>query len=162
MYAVCCAYRAYIYARFKFPEIHNVLNIPLTSLNTFLLLMSSFTVVRALAAIEVNDRKKFIRSLALTGILGTIFLVVQATEYSNLAHEGLTLSSGMFGMAFFTLTGFHGAHVLIGVIWLFAAFFKAFNGGFSKEDHFGIEFFGLYWHFVDVVWIIIFTVVYLI
>jgi heme/copper-type cytochrome/quinol oxidase subunit 3 len=153
---------AYIYARFKFPDEHAILNIPLTSLNTFLLLTSSFTVVRALAAIEIGDRKKFVRSLALTAILGMTFLMVQGFEYSNLAREGLTLSSNLFGMAFFTLTGFHGAHVLIGVVWLLITFFRAFNGGFSKQDHFDVEFFGLYWHFVDVVWIIIFSVVYLI
>ena len=156
----------YVYARFKYPEIHAILNIPLTSLNTFMLLMSSFTVVRALAAIQAGDRKKFVRSLAMTAILGILFLTVQASEYSNLAQEGLILGgssqSALFGMAFFTLTGFHGAHVLIGVIWLIFVFLKSFNGGFSKEDHFGVEFFGLYWHFVDVVWIIIFTVVYLI
>ncbi|HVO41725.1 MAG TPA: cytochrome c oxidase subunit 3 [Aggregatilineales bacterium] len=153
---------SYIYASFKFPDQHAILNIPLTSLNTFLLLTSSFTVVRALAAIESGDRKKFVRSLALTGLLGSLFLFIQANEFSNLSREGLTLSSSLFGMAFFTLTGFHGAHVLVGVIWLVTVFLKAFNGGFSKNDHFGVEFFGLYWHFVDVVWIFIFSVVYLI
>jgi heme/copper-type cytochrome/quinol oxidase subunit 3 len=153
---------AYIYMRFKFPEEHAVLNIPLTSLNTFLLLTSSFAVVRALAAIQINDRLKFLRSLALVGLLGTVFLAIQAFEYTNFSHEGLTLNSGPFGMAFFTLTGFHGMHVLIGVIWAGRVFWQAFNGKYTQDDHFGVEFFGLYWHFVDVVWILIFTVVYLI
>ncbi|MCC7449046.1 MAG: heme-copper oxidase subunit III [Anaerolineae bacterium] len=155
---------AYILVRFR-PnglEEHHILNIPLTSLNTFLLLASSFAVVRALAAIQIDDRKKFLRSLALVGVLGVIFLAIQAYEYSHLGSEGLTLSSGPFGTAFFTLTGFHGFHVLIGVIWLFKVFWNAFNGKYTKDNHFGVEFFGLYWHFVDVVWILIFTIVYLI
>jgi cytochrome c oxidase subunit I+III len=143
-------------------EEHHILNIPLTSLNTFLLLSSSFTVVRSLAAIEIGDRIKFLRSLALTVILGAVFLGIQMFEYMNLGHEGLTLSSGPFGTSFFTLTGFHGTHVLIGVIWAMYVFWKAFNGKYSKDDYFPVEFFGLYWHFVDVVWILIFTIVYLI
>src|SRR5262249_16555983 len=124
----------FVYARIHAPEEHNVLNIPLTSLNTFLLLTSSFTVVRSLAAIEIGDMKKFQRSLALTGLLGTIFLAIQAFEYTNLGHEGLTLSGtandprSIFGMAFFALTGFHGTHVLIGVIWCGKVFWNAFNG----------------------------------
>jgi heme/copper-type cytochrome/quinol oxidase subunit 3 len=158
----------FVYARIHAPEEHNVLNIPLTSLNTFLLLTSSFTVVRALAAIEIGDMKKFQRSLALTGLLGTIFLAIQAFEYTNLGHEGLTLSGtannplSIFGMAFFSLTGFHGVHVLIGVLWCGRTFWNAFNGKYTQHDFFGVEFFGLYWHFVDVVWILIFTIVYLI
>ena len=158
----------FIFARLRAPAEHNVLNIPITSLNTFMLLMSSFTVVRSLAAIEARDRTKFLRSLALTGLLGIAFLSIQIIEYTNLGHEGLTLSGSptdpksIFGMAFFTLTGFHGTHVLIGIIWLGRVFWNAFNGKYTKEDHFDVEFFGLYWHFVDVVWILIFTIVYLI
>lgn len=153
---------AYVVMRFRYPEEHHILNIPLTSLNTFLLLTSSFTVVRSLAAIQDGNVKKFQRSLALTGLIGIVFLAVQAFEYNNLSHEGLTLTSSPFGMAFFTLTGFHGTHVLIGVIWLLRVFWNAFNGKYTQHNHFGVELFGLYWHFVDVVWIIIFTVVYLI
>jgi cytochrome c oxidase subunit 3 len=157
----------FVYARFKAPEQHAILNIPLTSLNTFLLLMSSFTVVRSLAAIELGDKTKFLRSLALTGLLGTLFLLIQLFEYHNLSLEGLTLSGSgdaksIFGMAFFTLTGFHGAHVLIGVLWAGRVFWNSFNGKYTQHDHFDVEFFGLYWHFVDVVWILIFTIVYLI
>jgi heme/copper-type cytochrome/quinol oxidase subunit 3 len=157
-----------VFARLRAPEEHNVLNIPLTSLNTFVLLTSSFTVVRALAAMEVGDRTKFLRSLALTGLLGTVFLLVQIFEYSHLGQEGLTLSGSLtdpksiFGMAFFTLTGFHGVHVLVGVLWLGRVFWNGFNGKYTQHDYFDVEFFGLYWHFVDVVWILIFTIVYLI
>ncbi len=153
---------AFILNRFRYPEEHAVLNIPLTSLNTFLLLTSSFTVVRAIASIEEGNQTKFVRSLALTGALGTLFLLIQLFEYSRLGAEGLMLSSGPFGTSFFTLTGFHGTHVLIGLIWAARVFWNAFNGKYTQQNHFGVEFFGLYWHFVDVVWILIFTLVYLI
>ncbi len=153
---------AFVLNRFRYPEQHAILNIPLTSLNTFLLLTSSFTVVRSIASIQQGDQTKFVRSLALTGLLGTLFLAIQMFEYTNLSHEGLTLSSGPFGTAFFTLTGFHGAHMLIGIIWTARVFWNALNGKYTRENHFGVEFYGLYWHFVDVVWILIFTVVYLI
>ncbi len=153
---------AYIWARFAHPAEHSILNIPLTSLNTFLLLTSSFMVVRALAAIQGGDQVKFMRSLAMVVLLGASFLGVQIFEYMHLGQEGLTISSGPFGMAFFSLTGFHGFHVLIGVVWASRVFLSAFNGKFTQQDHFPVEFFGLYWHFVDVVWIIIFTVGYLI
>src|SRR5579859_5774467 len=155
----------FLYARILHPEGHSVLNIPITSLNTFLLLTSSFTVVRSLAAIEEGNQLKFTRSIALTGLLGTIFLGIQFFEYMNLVHEGLALNgttqASIFGMAFFSLTGFHGFHVLIGVLWTGRIFWNALNGKYTKDDHFDVEFYGLYWHFVDVVWIFIFTIVYL-
>jgi len=158
---------AFVYARFKFPDEHNVLNIPLTSLNTFLLLTRSFTVVLALSAAEHGEKLKFLRSIALPAILGIIFLSVQVIEYSRLGQEGLILggtdSRSIFGTAFFTLTGFHGTHVLIGVLWCIRLFFNSFNNKIDPtKDPFPVEFFGLYWHFVDVVWIFIFTIVYLI
>jgi heme/copper-type cytochrome/quinol oxidase subunit 3 len=153
---------SFVLMRFRYPDQHSVLNIPVTSLNTFLLLASSFTVVRALAAIQKDNRTRFLRSLAMTGLLGTAFLAIQVFEFSNLGHEGLTLSGSPFGMAFFTLTGFHGMHVLIGVLWLTRVFWNASHGQYTPQNHFGVELFGLYWHFVDVVWILIFSIVYLI
>jgi heme/copper-type cytochrome/quinol oxidase subunit 3 len=153
---------AFILVRFtEHADEHSVLNVPLTSVNTFLLLMSSFLVVRALSAVQDGNQVKFQRSLALVGALGTIFLGIQMMEYSALGHEGLTLNSGQFGMAFFALTGFHGFHVFLGIVWCALVFRRAFNGEFTKDNYFGVEFFGLYWHFVDVVWIFIFTLVYL-
>jgi heme/copper-type cytochrome/quinol oxidase subunit 3 len=152
---------AFVLARFSHPEEHALLNVPLTSLNTFLLLTSSFTVVRAIAAIQAGNMIKFQRSLALTGVLGILFFLIMMFEYTELGHHGVTLSSGPFGMAFFTLTGFHGFHVLIGLVWLAVIFNKALNGAYTRTNHFGVEFWGLYWHFVDVVWIFIFTIVYL-
>jgi heme/copper-type cytochrome/quinol oxidase subunit 3 len=149
-------------ARWRDPEPHEILNIPLTALNTFVLLTSSFTVVRAFSAIQKGNRTSFLRNLFLSMVLGTIFVSVQAFEYHNLSLEGLTLSSNLFGSTFFALTGFHGSHVIIGIIWLTRTFIKGFNGGFSPTDTWGVELVGLYWHFVDIVWILLFVIVYLI
>jgi heme/copper-type cytochrome/quinol oxidase subunit 3 len=155
---------AYVFVRFN--PLHNaehaILNIPQTSLSTFILLTSSFLVVRALDAAKNGQIVKLQRSLALTVLFGVAFLGMQYLEYSHMGHEGVTLSSGPFGMAFFSLTGFHGFHVIIGVIWCFFLFNQSLAGKFGKERNLGIELFGLYWHFVDVVWIFIFTIVYLV
>jgi heme/copper-type cytochrome/quinol oxidase subunit 3 len=140
---------------------HAILNIPLTSLSTFILLTSSFLVVRALDAAQNGKIVKLQRSLMLTFLMGVAFLALQAYEYSHMGHEGVTLSSGLYGMSFFALTGFHGFHVLIGAIWCFVLFNQSLGGRYGKERSLGIELFGLYWHFVDVVWIFIFTIVYL-
>jgi len=141
-----------------------MLNIPLTAFNTFVLLTSSFTVVLALQYIQRGEQLKFKLALLVTLLFGSFFVGVQAFEYYQLiVHEGLNMSS-LFGASFFTLTGFHGAHVVIGLIWLVVILFKAFGlmGGFSKTDNMGIELFGLYWHFVDIVWLLLFSLVYLI
>jgi heme/copper-type cytochrome/quinol oxidase subunit 3 len=152
---------AYVWARFTFPDEHALLNVPLTSVNTFLLLISSYTVVRAMAGIQRGHQTKMLRSLALTIILGALFMGIMYYEYSHLSHEGVTLNSGPFGMAFYALTGFHGAHVFIGLLYAVYVFNRGFNGAYTREDHWGLELWGLYWHFVDVVWIFIFTIVYL-
>lgn len=136
-------------------------NIPLISLNTFLLLMSSWMVVRALASAQEGNQVGLQRALFISGVLGTIFIALQIVEYTELSHHGLTLTSSMYGSAFYMLTGFHGAHVFIGVLWLFGNFFRALNGHFTPENAIGIEVMGLYWHFVDVVWIVLFTLIYL-
>ncbi len=149
-------------ARWRNPEPHEILNIPLTAVNTFVLLTSSFTVVRAFSALQKNNRTSFLRNLFLSMILGITFVSIQAIEYHNLSTEGLTLSANLFGSTFFALTGFHGTHVIIGIIWLTRTFIKGFNGGFSPTDTWGVELAGLYWHFVDIVWILLFVIVYLI
>lgn len=141
-----------------------LLNIPLTALNTFLLLTSSYTVVIALEALKHNEQFKFRTALIITGLFGTLFVGVQAFEYYQLiALEGLDMTS-LFGASFFTLTGFHGAHVVGGLIWLFFIIIKSFGveGGFAPADSVKIEVFGLYWHFVDIVWLLLFSLVYLI
>ncbi len=139
-----------------------LLDVTLVGLNTFVLLTSSFTVVLGLDAIQRGKVRRSAIFLAITAILGLIFLSGQAYEFNNLANDGLTLTGSVFGSSFFTLTSFHGLHVLIGVLWATRNAIKALRGGYSAETSEGIEVFGLYWHFVDIVWIILFTIIYLI
>jgi heme/copper-type cytochrome/quinol oxidase subunit 3 len=145
------------------PYPHEVLNIPFTSISTFDLLMSSLTMVLALAAIQRNDLKGTRIWLAATALLGMVFVGGQVFEFSNFfLHEHLALQSNLFGSTFYVLTGFHGTHVTVGVIWLWSLFTMASRGKLSSKDSLSVEICGLYWHFVDVVWIAIFTLVYLI
>ena len=99
--------------------------------------------------------------LASTAFLGLVFLGFQVYEFTSFVHEGLTLQTNLFGSTFFVLTGTHGAHVLVGVIWLLTLLVLSFRGKLGPDKAMNVEIAGLYWHFVDVVWIVIFTVVYL-
>lgn len=139
-----------------------LLDVPLVGVNTFLLLTSSFTVVLGLAAIRQGDRRGLIRFLAATALLGAAFLGGQAYEFVSLYGHGVTLSGSLFGSSFFTLTGFHGLHVLIGLVWALSTLAGAARGRYSADRFEGVEVFGLYWHFVDVVWIVLFTIIYLV
>jgi cytochrome c oxidase subunit 3/cytochrome o ubiquinol oxidase subunit 3 len=139
-----------------------LLNIPLTGVNTFILIVSSLTMVLALNA-AIHDRQRQLKVwLLATIVLGSSFLSIQGYEYVKLWSEGLTPTANLFGSAFYTLTGFHGTHVLVGVIILLGVWLKALFGGFGSKHYLPIELAGLYWHFVDLVWILIFTLVYLI
>ncbi len=138
-----------------------ILDIPVTSVSTFDLLMSSLAMVLALAAVERGDRVWGRVWLGTTAFLGMIFLGFQAYEFTTFVHEGLTLQTNLFGSTFFVLTGTHGAHVFVGVIWLLTLLVRSFMGKLGPEKALNVEIAGLYWHFVDVVWIVIFTVVYL-
>jgi heme/copper-type cytochrome/quinol oxidase subunit 3 len=145
------------------PYPHDVLNIPLTSFSAFVLLMSSLTMVLALASVQRDNVRGAKIWLASTAGLGCVFLSNQAYEFTHfVTHEGLTLQKNMFGASFFVLTGFHGAHVTVGVIWLTSLLIMAFRGKLSAANSLDVEIAGLYWHFVDIVWIAIFTLVYLI
>lgn len=139
----------------------DVFDIPLTSISTFVLLMSSLTMVLAVSAVSRGDLRGTRLWLAATALLGTGFLSFQAYEFTHFVQKGLTLGTNLFGSAFYTLTGFHGAHVAGGVLWLLALLGYSFRGGVRQERALDVEIAGLYWHFVDVVWIVIFTVVYL-
>ncbi len=139
-----------------------ILNIPITSASTFVLLMSSLAMVLAHAAVERNDRKYSKIWLASTALLGATFLGFQAYEFTSFVHEGLKITTNLFGSTFFTLTGFHGAHVTAGVIWLTTLLFIDFKRGLAPRDAINVDICALYWHFVDVVWIAIFTLIYLI
>ena len=141
---------------------HGILDVPLTSVSTFDLLMSSLAMVLGLAAVQRGDRKRAVFWLGMTAFLGAIFLGFQAYEFTHFVHEGLTLQTNLFGSTFFTLTGFHGAHVAIGVTWLATLLVLDLRGRLTVTDAIKIEVAGLYWHFVDIVWIAIFTLVYLI
>jgi cytochrome c oxidase subunit 3/cytochrome o ubiquinol oxidase subunit 3 len=151
----------FLMAKRLYPEAGEHLNIPLTTFNTFLLLTSSWTMVRALASLQAGNIKGLQRELFLTMFLGAAFVGMMIFEYVELTHHGVTLTSDMYGSAFYVMTGFHGTHVAIGVIWLAWAFYKSLNGHFTPEKYIGIEILGLYWHFVDVVWIFIFPLAYL-
>ncbi len=144
------------------PYPYDVFNIPYTSVSAFVLLMSSLTMVLALAAIQKGDMRGLKVWLLATALLGAVFLGGQFFEFTTFVHDGLTLRTNLFGTTFFVLTGFHGAHVTVGVIILLSFFVMAMRGKLVPEQHLNIELAGLYWHFVDVVWIVIFTVVYLV
>ncbi|MFL2494114.1 MAG: cytochrome c oxidase subunit 3 [Porticoccaceae bacterium] len=129
--------------------------------NTIVLISSSLTVDKAHHALKDGNRQAFIRWLGLTVFLGGVFLVLQAEEYVHAYKElGLTLDSGIYGTTFFLLTGFHGAHVTLGTIMLLISFLRGLKGHFNETDHFGFEAAAWYWHFVDVIWIGLFFIVY--
>ena len=140
----------------------DVLDIPFTSVTSFILLMSSLTMVLSLAAIKRNDMRRTQLWLAATAIFGTLFLGGQIYEFTDFVREGFTLTTNQSGSTFFVLTGLHGVHIVIGIFWLTSLIGLSMSGKLSKKDAEKVEIAGLYWHFVDVIWIIIFTLVYLI
>ena len=144
------------------PHPHEILNIPITSVSTFDLLMSSLLMVLALNAVQRGDRRQARLWLFGTAFFGLIFLGFQAYEFTSFVHEGLTLQQNLFGSTFFVLTGFHGGHVTLGVALLLTLWILDLRGRLDARDSTKVEVVGLYWHFVDIVWIVIFTVVYLI
>jgi len=143
-----------------YPE--DLFDIPFTSVSAFILLMSSVTMVLALAAIQRGNVRNMRIWIFTTAVLGTLFIGGQVFEFTEFNHEGLSLSTNLFGTTFFVLTGFHGAHVTVGVLILMSLFVVSMRGGIQQKDSLAVELAGLYWHFVDIVWIVIFTLVYLI
>jgi cytochrome c oxidase subunit 3/cytochrome o ubiquinol oxidase subunit 3 len=139
-----------------------LLDVALIGVNTFILLSSSFTVVLGLAAIQKGNSGGLVRYLGLTVLLGSLFLAGQGYEFTTLYGEGMTLQSSVYGSGFFTLTGFHGLHVLIGIVWALVVMVNGMRGKYAENKYDGVEIFGLYWHFVDIVWIVLFTIIYLI
>lgn len=140
----------------------DILDIPLTTISTFVLLMSSFLMVLALHSLRENDIPKFRLWTFGVCFFGAIFLGFQVYEFSHFVHEGLTLQQNLFGSTFFTLTGTHGVHVTVGVLWLLSILIYSYIKPVSSKDALSLEIAGLYWHFVDIVWIVIFTAVYLV
>jgi heme/copper-type cytochrome/quinol oxidase subunit 3 len=144
------------------PLPREIFDIPYTSVSAFVLLLSSLTMVLALAAIQRNDAYRMRIWLTCTALLGVVFLGGQYYEFTTFYHEGLTLSSSLFGSTFFVLTGFHGTHVAIGVFWLLSLVVHSFRGKISAENALTVEIAGLYWHFVDIVWVFLYPLLYLI
>ncbi len=139
-----------------------IIEIPLVTLGTALLLFSSLFVVLALYGAQRGNRRMLLIWLGATLFCGIFFVGMQVYEFTHFVNKGLTLQRNMFGASFFVLTGFHGTHVTIGVIWLATMFYLAVRGKLPPERSVNLEMAALYWHFVDVVWIVIFPVVYLI
>jgi heme/copper-type cytochrome/quinol oxidase subunit 3 len=143
------------------PDPRAIFDIELTSVSTFILLMSSLMMALAVAAIEKNNLKSFRRCILATCFFGLLFLSGQVYEFYHFVNDGLTLQSSLFGSTFYILTGTHGIHVAIGVLWLLSLYFYSLTGRLTHKQAIDVESAGLYWHFVDIVWIVIFTVVYL-
>ena len=127
--------------------------------NTAILVTSSFTMHWALQSIKRGNRAGLQAGLLLTFLMGLVFLLTQAREYSRV---GFAPHDGAFGTIFYSLTGLHGAHVFVGLSILLFMTIRAFRGHFSPEHHHGVEIGGIYWHFVDVMWIVVYSTVYLI
>jgi cytochrome c oxidase subunit III len=127
--------------------------------NTAILVTSSFTMHWALQSIKRGNRPAFLAGMVLTFLMGLVFLLTQAIEYLNV---GFNTGDGAFASVFFGLTGLHGAHVFIGLTLLGMVIVRGFRGHFTPEHHHGVELPGIYWHFVDVMWIVVYSVVYLI
>lgn len=156
------AYIALRLGSVDWPVAAEVLNVPLTGVNTFILICSSVTMVQAFAAIEAGDRQGLWRFLLATAILGLVFVGIKGYEWNELLHHEIGPATNLFGASYFTLTGFHAAHVLGGVVVVLFVMFKGLRGAYSPENHDTVEVVGLYWHFVDIVWILLFTIIYLI
>jgi heme/copper-type cytochrome/quinol oxidase subunit 3 len=144
------------------PQPGDVFDIPFTSVSSFVLLMSSLTMALAVAAINRGDVHRNRVWLATTALLGATFIGGQVYEFTTFYREGLGYTTNIFGSAFYTLTGFHGLHVSVGIVMLLSLLVMSLRGNLGPERGESVEIVGLYWHFVDIVWIVIFTVVYLI
>ena len=144
------------------PTPSQLYNIPLTSISSFVLLMSSLTMVLAVSAAQRRDDRNTMTWLTVTALLGATFVGAQVYEFTSFVHEGLGFTTNLYGSSFYTLTGFHGVHVTVGIIMLMALVGIISRSRMPGDKAEVVEMIGLYWHFVDIVWIIIFTLVYLI
>ncbi len=143
------------------PTTHDVFDLVLVGIATVLLLSSSLTGVLSIIGMQRGDRRMMNFWIVFTLVLGAAFLAMQVFEFIHYYHEGLTFTSSAFGSAFYTLVGFHGGHVFFGLLWITALFIQSLDKEIDRDNASKFYISGLYWHFVDVVWVIIFTVVYL-
>ena len=148
----------------NFPEIRqsNLFDIPFTSVSTLILLMSSLAMVLALAAIQQGNMRSFRIWTLATALMGAVFMSGQVYEFTIFYAEGMRLETSPFTSSFFVLTGFHGFHVFFGIMMLVGLWAASLVGKLTPANAERVEYIGLYWHFVDIVWIVLFTVVYLI
>ncbi|MYC32503.1 MAG: cytochrome oxidase subunit III [Chloroflexi bacterium] len=144
------------------PYPKDIIDVPITTISTFVLLMSSFAMVMAVAAARNGNQKRLIQWLIFTIILGGGFIGFQVYEFNLFRVEGLRYETNLFSSTFFTLTGFHGAHVTLGLFWLLCLTIIAARNKSGRPSAEDVDIAGLYWHFVDIVWIVIFTLLYLI
>ena len=144
------------------PTPHELYDLELTSISSFVLLMSSLTMVLAVSAIQRGEHARLRLWLVTTAILGSVFISGQVYEFQVFVKEGMGFTTNAASSAFFTLTGFHGVHVTLGIVMLLSTVFLSLAGRIPQARAESVEIVGLYWHFVDVVWVLIFTVVYLI
>ena len=144
------------------PRPGNVFDIPFTSVSSFILLMSSLTMVLAVSAAQNRDDRGTTLWLTITALLGATFVGGQVYEFTAMYNEGLGFTTSLFGSSFYALTGFHGVHVTVGIIMLMSLVGIIKRSTIPGDKAEVVELIGLYWHFVDVIWIIIFTLVYLI
>lgn len=144
------------------PGPEDVFDIPFTSISSFVLLMSSLTIVLAITSLRRGDVERNRIWLGATAMLGSVFIAGQVYEFTAFLREGLGYTTSQFSSGFFTLTGFHGIHVTVGIIMLVVLLILSLRGQLGPDKAETVEIVGLYWHFVDIVWILIFAVVYLI
>lgn len=144
------------------PGPNQIFDIPLTSVSSFVLLMSSLTMVLAVNSAKRHDDRNTNLWLVATALLGSVFIAGQVYEFTAFYNEGLGFTSSLFGSSFYTLTGFHGVHVTLGIIMLLSLVGIINRSRIPGDKAEVVELIGLYWHFVDVVWVVIFTLVYLI
>lgn len=140
---------------------NDVFDIPFTSVSSFVLLMSSLTVVLGITSLRRGDIRRTRIWLLTTALLGAIFVGGQVYEFTVFYREGLGYTTNLFGTSFYTLTGFHGVHVSVGIVMLMSMYLHSVRGNLGPKQAEKLEIVGLYWHFVDIVWIVIFTIVYL-
>lgn len=141
----------------------SIFNIELTTFSTFVLLMSSFLMALAVSAMHKGEIKSFRKNVLGVVFFGMVFLGCQVYEFYEFVHiGGMTLQNSLFGSTFYVLTGTHGTHVAIGVLWLFSMYIYSFTGKMTHDHALDVEVAGLYWHFVDIVWLVIFPAVYLV
>ncbi len=153
---------ALIVAAPSWPNPGEMLNIPLTGFNTFLLICTSFTMVMALNSLEKGSQSGLKKYLALTMAGGLVFLGIQVYEYYHFILDGFIPSTSIYAAVFYATTCFHGLHVLSGVIYIACILYAANQGRYSANDTDHVEILGIFWHFVDLIWIFVFTVIYLI